>query len=154
MAKKKKTSSKKTSSPKKKKVVLQEVAVEEESAESIFLAHARKLGIPEDGTIFDTDELKAQWTGSGTKCSEVLSAVEKKVLANEFVRVEIPIVEEFLDDPVVEALQKLELIPEKRRESIFRKSKGGWIATVMSEHNLADTSEEDTAAVFFYIEEE
>ncbi len=132
----------------------EEVEIEDESAEKIFCSHARKLGIPDDGTIFDAEELRAQWTGTGTSCAEVLSSIEKKVLANEFSRVEIPVSEEPTDDPVVRALEKLKLIPQKCRESIFRKSKGGWVATVMMEHNLEDSSEEDTAAVFFFVEEE
>lgn len=142
----------KKTTPSKKDAI--EVVVEAESAEEIFRTHARKLGIPEAGTVFHSDDLQAQWTGTGTGCSEVISTVEKKVLSNEFVRVDVPKLENRSDDPVVEALEKLELIPEKRRESMFRKSKGGWAATVMMEHNLEESSEEDTASVFFFIEEE
>jgi len=137
-----------------KKVAKKLSTAQEESPDSIFRSHARKLGIPDEGTVFDAAEMRAQWTGSGTSCAEVLSSIEKKVLTNEFSRIEIPVLEGMPNDPVVDALEKLKLIPERRRESVFRKSKGGWSATLMMEHNLADSSEEDTAAVFFFIEEE
>lgn len=133
---------------------LEEVEIEEENSEEIFRSHARKLGIPDDGTVFDSEELRAQWTGTGVTCAEILSTIEKKVLANDFLRIEIPDLEETTKDPVAQELEKFKLAPKKCRESIFRKSKGGWIATVMMEHNLEDSSEEDTAAVFFFIEEE
>ena len=120
-------------------------------ADEIFRSHAAKLGIPSDGSVFDAKTMKATWTGVGDKCSEVISSIEKKVLSNSFVKQDIP--KSVPDDPVVEALEKLELKPASRRESVFKKTSGGWIATVMIEHNLGSDSKEDTAVVFFCIEE-
>lgn len=126
-----------------------------ESPDSIFRSHARKLGIPEDGSEFSEEEMRVVWTGLGEKCAEVVSSIDKKTQENGFSKVDLPETSETVgDDPVVEELVKMELIPPRRREVILRKSSGGWAATVMVEHNLGESSQDDTAAVVFFIEED
>lgn len=136
---------------KKKSSAKKSASNEDVDADEIFRSHAAKIGIPVDSTTFDVENMKATWVGTGDKCSEVLSSIEKKLIANSFEKLDIP--KSVPDDPIVEALEKLELKPESRREGVFKKCSGTWTATVMYEHNLGEDSKEDSAVVLFCIEE-
>jgi hypothetical protein len=119
---------------------------------SIFKEQAAKLGIPKDGTTFDTKVLHAVWAGSGDKCAEIVSSVEKKALHNSFVK-ESARTSCQIDPTVEKALEKFKDRPEPRREYVFRKDQVPWRATLLMEHNLGSSSEEDTATIVFFLEE-
>lgn len=126
--------------------------VRRSGAGDVFRSHARKLGIPEKGCSFAPDTFEVSWTGSGEKCAEILSSVQKKVMEAGFEKCDVPMSSKPGNDPIGETLAKLELIPNPRREAIFKKTSDVWTATLMTELNLGESPSQDSAGIYFFIE--